>query len=229
MMGLIDRDYKRDRKPADIDFRPPRRRPWPSWAIALVFCAALAGLYRVTDMYMEHRAAQDDARRRAKAAATAPAARAEPPASRRPDSNGSAGASDRPTAHPVTPPTTRSATVRTVTKCVDARGRTAYSDGPCGAGERTSRVEVRSDVNVADAERIPPPSPSAAPAHINTATAPTGAPQSYAEDPRAVCAALEQSIAAYDAQARQPQSGQMQDWISARRKEARDRQFKLRC
>lgn len=43
------------------------------------------------------------------------------------------------------------------------------------------------------------------------------------------CKALKANVAHYDAMARQPQSGQMQDWLSAQRKTARDRQFKLRC
>jgi hypothetical protein len=43
------------------------------------------------------------------------------------------------------------------------------------------------------------------------------------------CAGLEQAIQAYDAQARQPQTAGMQDWIKDRRAEARSRQFALRC
>jgi len=43
------------------------------------------------------------------------------------------------------------------------------------------------------------------------------------------CKALGANISHYDAMARQPQSGQTQDWISAQRRAARDRQFKLRC
>lgn len=43
------------------------------------------------------------------------------------------------------------------------------------------------------------------------------------------CKALKANVAHYDAMARQPQSGQMQDWISAQRRTARNRQFKLRC
>lgn len=43
------------------------------------------------------------------------------------------------------------------------------------------------------------------------------------------CKALEAQIQQYDAMARQPQSGQTQDWISARRTEARNRQFQIRC
>ncbi len=45
----------------------------------------------------------------------------------------------------------------------------------------------------------------------------------------AECASLAQTILNLDAQARQPQSGQTQDWIKGRRKEARDQQFRLQC
>jgi hypothetical protein len=43
------------------------------------------------------------------------------------------------------------------------------------------------------------------------------------------CKALDARVVQLDALARQPQSGQMQDWIASQRKEARDRQFRLRC
>jgi hypothetical protein len=43
------------------------------------------------------------------------------------------------------------------------------------------------------------------------------------------CAMLEAEVQRLDAMARQPQSGQMQDWIKARRMEARSRQAALRC
>ena len=43
------------------------------------------------------------------------------------------------------------------------------------------------------------------------------------------CAALEQAIQGYDAQARQPQPAGMQDWIKDQRSQARSRQFALHC
>ena len=46
---------------------------------------------------------------------------------------------------------------------------------------------------------------------------------------KAECAALEAQIANYDSMARQPQSAQTQDWISARKRKARDRQFSIKC
>ena len=47
--------------------------------------------------------------------------------------------------------------------------------------------------------------------------------------PQHECKALEARITSLDAMARQPQSAQTQDWIAGKRKEARDRQFRLRC
>lgn len=46
---------------------------------------------------------------------------------------------------------------------------------------------------------------------------------------KAQCDALDAKVKHYDAMARQPQTGQMQDWISAERKKVRDQQFRLRC
>lgn len=43
------------------------------------------------------------------------------------------------------------------------------------------------------------------------------------------CAALDAHIKQLDAMARQPQSGQMQDWIRKQRQDARSRQSSLRC
>ncbi|MEX1167385.1 MAG: hypothetical protein WEK74_11050, partial [Hydrogenophaga sp.] len=43
------------------------------------------------------------------------------------------------------------------------------------------------------------------------------------------CADLEAHIRQVDAQARQPQTGSMQDWLSGERRAARDRQFDLHC
>ena len=45
----------------------------------------------------------------------------------------------------------------------------------------------------------------------------------------AECASLAQTVLNLDAQARQPQTGPMQDWIRGRRKEAQDELFRLRC
>ena len=46
---------------------------------------------------------------------------------------------------------------------------------------------------------------------------------------KAQCDALDAEVQHWDAMARAPQSAQMQDWISNRRKTARDAPFRLRC
>jgi hypothetical protein len=46
---------------------------------------------------------------------------------------------------------------------------------------------------------------------------------------QAECASLDAQIARYDAMARQPQSGQMQDWTTEQKRKARNRQFALKC
>jgi hypothetical protein len=48
-------------------------------------------------------------------------------------------------------------------------------------------------------------------------------------DRQAECKGLDAQITQYDAQARQPQTGQMQDWITAKKRTARDRQFQIKC
>lgn len=45
----------------------------------------------------------------------------------------------------------------------------------------------------------------------------------------AECASIAQTVLNLESQARQPQTGQMQDWIRARRKEAQDELYRLRC
>jgi hypothetical protein len=60
-----------------------------------------------------------------------------------------------------------------------------------------------------------------------SATDPTVISQAAATKTR--CAALDEGIKRIDDQARQPQSGQSQDWLAARRKELRDEQFRIPC
>lgn len=53
--------------------------------------------------------------------------------------------------------------------------------------------------------------------------------QSPAVTRNAECKSLDARVDQLDAMARQPQSGQMQDWIRGERQKARDRQFRIRC
>lgn len=60
------------------------------------------------------------------------------------------------------------------------------------------------------------------------AAKPTAQP-SKAPAPVDECPLLDERIRRLDSMARQPQSGATQDWIAERRREARSRQFQLRC
>jgi hypothetical protein len=125
-------------------------------------------------------------------------------------------------------PTTPAPGTRIVTKCV-INGKTIYSDNACPQGAAGAQVVTTADHNLmtgltpaqmAAADRIKPAAPSL------SAIAQTGnSPSSSAEE----CKALDEHIKSLDAMARQPQSGQMQDWIRDRRKQDRDRQYQLSC
>jgi hypothetical protein len=66
-------------------------------------------------------------------------------------------------------------------------------------------------------------------AQVTQAAQPTMTVQNTAASNLATCKALDTQISSLDALARQPQSGATQDWITQRRREARDQQFRLRC
>lgn len=72
------------------------------------------------------------------------------------------------------------------------------------------------------------PRPAVAQAEQPT-PAPAPAPESPHVQKKQLCDYLDEQIKWIDAMARQPQSGRKQDWLSARRKEARDEQFRIRC
>lgn len=77
-------------------------------------------------------------------------------------------------------------------------------------------------VKLAEQQRQPTPS-------TTTVTSTTVVNNSPAVSHMAQCKALDAQITHYDAMARQPQSGQIQDWITAQKKKARDQQFRIKC
>lgn len=116
-----------------------------------------------------------------------------------------------------------------VTRCVEG-GRTSFTDGDCAPGAQASELRVQRNLNLADgAAHLPRARPQRPPPGQQMASSGSGAAPHGGLDRRSECQALAQRIDQLDAQARQPQSGQMQDWIAARRHEVRNRQFQLRC
>lgn len=199
---------KRDN--ADRPFGPAPERPLIHWiATALVLLALVYAGYRVWE---------------------SPSDRASPPKTRQDTS-----ATSQPLPPPQTSAPPQSAApappapgTHIVSKCV-VNGKTLYSDNACPQGTASTQVVTKSDHNLmagltpaqkAAADHIQPAAPSV------SAFAPTGgSPSSNASE----CKALDEHIKYLDAMARQPQSGQMQDWIKDQRKKDRDRQFALHC
>lgn len=116
-----------------------------------------------------------------------------------------------------------------VTKCV-LQGKVSYSDDGCPQGAITSKVATNTNQNLMAAIKVPvavqatnpeQPLPLPMTAQVNPGAA-------YASL-KAECAELEARIKYLDSMARQPQSGQTQDWIREERKKARDRQARITC
>lgn len=216
-MGLSDRDYMHDNRRSRPFKPPPERFSLGTLGIVFFFVAGLFLLYRIADWQLSQRPASVTHQRAAEStlARSPPAGEAfKPPM---PASPSAPGVADTP------------ASTSTVTKCV-VNGKTSYSDGLCPAGALSSRLTTRSDHNLMAAVR-----PQTAPfteqeelAAQNTTPTPTYSAPAAAANP-AECQALTAQIERWDAMARQPQSAQTQDWISAQRKQARDRQFRLHC
>lgn len=110
-------------------------------------------------------------------------------------------------------------------------GKTIYSDQECPDGARTHQVTLHDTAGVISPKKETLlHQPSQRVAAENTQFIP---PQSLADAPpqtiQAECAYLNLHIEQLDSMARQPQSGQMQDWIRQERRNARDRQFAIQC
>ena len=216
-MGLIDRDYMHDRRRQRPFSPPPERFHFGTLGMALVFCAALFFLYKVADWQLNHRSAQ-------------------PVHQPRPASPSQSAAQPKPAPPQPLLPTQpapqalpdATAGIARVTKCVMNGGGTTYGDAACPRGSASSQLTVRANHNLIAAVRREELRPAEATAEQAIVVAQTrsvdDAPTKTAE-----CRSLDTQIERWDAMARQPQSPQMQDWISDQRKQARDRQFRMHC
>ena len=205
----MDPDFM-NRDKADRPFGPAPERPLTHWiATVLVLLALVYAGYRVWESSSD-RASPPNTRQDTSATSQA---LPPPQTSAQPQSAAPA---------PPAPGT------RIVSKCL-VNGKTLYSDNACPQGTAGTQVVTKADHNLmagltpaqmTAADRVRPAAPSI------SAFAPTeGSPSSNASE----CKALDEHIKYLDATARQPQSGQMQDWIKDQRKKVRDRQFALHC
>lgn len=214
-MGLMDRDYMHDRQRQRPFSPPPEPSHWATLGMVLVFVATLFFLYKAADRIKQGAAPAANARATTSAVSK----------------NLPSGPSFTPPLPALAPPPRMpdaTAGTSTVSKCV-VNGATSYSDGPCPGGALSSQITTHANHNLMAAVRAPAVRRTEAPAieHPVVVTQNDAAPAALAH--QAECQQLDAQIQRWDAMARQPQSGQMQDWISEQRKQARDRQFRIRC
>jgi hypothetical protein len=117
-----------------------------------------------------------------------------------------------------------------IIKCI-MNGKTIYSDEKCPAGAATQQVKLHDTAGVVSppkailskltAERL-----ASENALVLTLQKPVALPM---QSKKTECEALNKHIEWLDSMARQPQTGQMQDWIRQERKKARDQQFAIHC
>ena len=121
----------------------------------------------------------------------------------------------------------------TIYLCKAYAGGTFWTNGTCSSkGAHIDRIAnvpggmpFNQQVSIAESQRAEAAANSTT-SITNTNSYSNAAPQ---PDTKAVCESLKAQITNFDALARQPQSGQMQDWITSERKKVRDKQFSLRC
>lgn len=117
----------------------------------------------------------------------------------------------------------------TIYLCKAYSGGTFWAQAHCGTHSALiesivnvpDNMPFKQQVALAEQQRRPAPAPTTT---VNTVAEPSAAQQHQAE-----CRSLDARVNHLDSLARQPQSGAMQDWIRGERKQARDRQFGLRC
>lgn len=212
-MGLMDRDYMHERN-RQRPFSPPPER-FGTLSKIVIFVAILVLLYLAADWKLNQRAA-------GKIATPSPT-EVEPV--KRPSTTSTRP--PQPSTPERSPPDIPQVTgnTRTVTKCV-VNGKTSYGDGECGRGAVASQVTTRTDHNLMDAVR-----PTVSSRQETTIVNETVVTHNTnpANDSKSECGYLDQQIKNLDSMARQPQTGQMQDWITGERKKLRDRQFRIPC
>ena len=237
-MGLDDRDYmRRDARELtqhrDRPFTPP---PEPlSLPMTILWWVAVAFLlYKLYGWWPEKRVTPV---RSSPAAVTLPTvpppvARApapeegiSPPSARRPEPGRSPSVPEYRVQETHNPQTGG-----TIYHCKNYSGGTFWAQAPCSQHnaliDRIASVPAGlpfdQQVQLAEQQR------QAAERNIALQSTPLAAPAATAGS-KAECAQLDRRVEELDAMARQPQSGQTQDWIRAQRQNARDRQFALRC
>jgi hypothetical protein len=225
-MGLMDRDYMHERRSRQVFTTAPDKSAAHTLFMVLVFVVALVLFYKLADWQLNKRSSSFTDQ-------SAPSKQATPSTPRQPNSRLEPSRlpparEPRPEPHRYPEASETSAGNRVVTKCT-VNGKTSYGDGPCTGGAVSAQVTTRTDHNIMQPVRVPArtePQTAFSPAAMVIAQ--NTAPSNYAAK-KIECEALDAHIRYLDSLSRQPQSGQMMDWIKDERKKARDQQFRISC
>lgn len=122
----------------------------------------------------------------------------------------------------------------TIYLCKAYAGGTFWTNGTCASKsahiDRIANVPggmtFDQQVSIAQGQRVEAAGQTS---HTTTTVTNTITHSSPQLGTKAVCDGLSAQVSNYDSMARQPQSGQTQDWITGERKKVRDQQFALRC
>ena len=240
-LGIQDRDYMH----RDGNGRPRQHRQHAFRSLLWALCGGMfvaVVLMRTNDWWL--------ARQQARAHATVQGARLAAPPVRAPveastdaiDDGTASRALPRPAVETAPRYARPQVQTQVVYKCV-VNGRVTYS-GPdeCKGGSASTLDLVPAPDPSARQSAPSPAQPNAShfadqpvaqrlqtPADDAAQAAATARLQQLAASRRAECLQLDDIVRNLDSQARQPSSGQMQDWIRSQRTDARSRQFALNC
>ena len=222
-MGLLDRDYLRERRDGDTNVHPFRPAPKQAsiLSIVLTVVAVLFLLYKAALWW------QDNELKKNMAAAPAALTPSDAPPKVEPARTFTAKAPKAAPAQPNQP-----AAPGTVNKCV-VNGKVTYSDAACPQQATVGSVKLPPSVPM-DATQ-PAKTALLAPS-VSQQTEAVAEPQPTLHSPvqaappkAAEWKYLDDLVRQIDKRALEPQSLQQQDLLRADRKKARDRQFFLSC
>lgn len=214
-MGSMDRDYMKDTG-RDRPFSPPPESSMTGWLVKLVVFACVIYFGFKLVQWIDNRSIPAQSKSVATATTPKETQLQQPTAQLPPQPIPSDSQTPDAAGQPAM-----------ITKCV-INGKTSYGDDSCASGAVTSKVATKVNQNLLVAVKAAPPTQVRAPEPAPVVIAQTSPNQDQATL-KAECSFLEGRIKYLDDLARQPQSGQTQDWIRDQRKTARDRQFAIRC
>jgi hypothetical protein len=189
----------------DRPFSPPPESSVTNWLIKILIVVALVYLgFKLVNW-------QENSRQPSKAVETVYPNAEQPPSK----------------ATSSSPAQSRPVEANVITKCV-VQGKVSYGDDGCPQGAITSKVATNTNQNLMAAVKVPVAIQATNQEQPLPMTAQVNPGEAYASL-KAECAELEARIKHLDSVARQPQSGQTQDWILEERKKARDRQVRVPC